>query len=865
MTRVSINSLILGIILCFSQPLSAASWRVSVDQRSGLPIVEMGGAAAVSGAFVFWQKNWTWADLTTQLKVIKPFEYAVTGRNQGLDLDVSGLVRKPSDRQLVWEFDFDVRSTTPDAIGGGISFKFDLAGFASRLGEPELLSGNHGWRWGTAGGSRLEMRFEPPLASVYFERGQKSEVRALFYKGEVSQGQLRHTATLTVSDDMTIGPNETERFGLDDPTAWPASVLDWPIAPWTISPVDLSFLNASEKPAGKHGFLRVEKDALVFEDGTPARFWGTNLAAYALFGTDLDNVRRQARRLSQLGFNLVRFTHHDTGWVSPNVFGDAKTADTKTLQPAMLEKLDWWIKCLSEEGIYVWLDLHVERNFKPNDGIDDFDEIAKGKPATQIKGFNYVNATIQEAMRRFDEAYVARLNSFTGRRYKDDPAIIAMLLTNENDVTHHFGNALLPDKKGPHHNALYMAQAASFAATHGLPKDKVWQSWLHGPSKLFLNDLEHRFDEQMIRPLRELGVKAPIVTTSTFGFNPLSSLPALTTGDIIAVHSYGAVNELEKNPLYAPNLMHWMAAAQVIDRPLSVPEWNVEPFPVPDRHAIPLYVAGAASLQGWDAMMQYAYSQAALVNAGSPSNWHAFNDPALIATLPAAALLYRRHDVREANTTYIFAPTREQLFNQRISPAVSVALRTAAEKGRLAIALPQTPELPWLVPSRIPPKAIVITDPDRALIDRDADHAVSDTGELRRNWAEGVYTIDTPRSQAAMGWIGGKQIALADVEIEVATRNATVAVQSLTDTPIGTSRVLMISLGARSVPSAGNKVPFHSEPVTGRLTIRAPGGLKLYKRDSTTPGEREVPAAYSGGRYRIQLDADLRSYWLFLK
>ena len=102
-------------------------------------------------------------------------------------------------------------------------------------------------------------------------------------------------------------------------------------------------------------------------------------------------------------------------------------------------------------------------------------------------------------------------------RYKDDPAIIAMLLTNENDVTHHFGNALLPDKKVPQHNALYMAQAEAFAVQYGLPKDKTWRSWEHGPSKLFLNDLEHRFNVSMIGHLRALGVKAPIVTTSSFG------------------------------------------------------------------------------------------------------------------------------------------------------------------------------------------------------------------------------------------------------------------------------------------------------------------------------------------------------------
>ncbi len=187
--------------------------------------------------------------------------------------------------------------------------------------------------------------------------------------------------------------------------------------------------------------------------------------------------------------------------------------------------------------------------------------------------------------------------------------------------------------------------------------------------------------------------------------------------------------------------------------------------------------------------MQYAYSQQALSNRGSPSNWHAFNDPALIATLPAAALAYRRGDVQEAHTTYVFAPGREQLFDRLISPANSVALRTAAEKGKLVIAMPKAPELPWLKESAIPPGAKVFTDPNVSLIDPEAGAATSDTGELVRDWEHGTYTIDTPRTQAAMGWIGGRAIALKDVEIAAETRNATVAVQSLDDKPISASRI----------------------------------------------------------------------------
>jgi len=290
----------------------------------------------------------------------------------------------------------------------------------------------------------------------------------------------------------------------------------------------------------------------------------------------------------------------------------------------------------------------------------------------------------------------------------------------------------------------------------------------------------------------------------------------------------------------------------------------VESFPAPDRHAIPLYVPGSASLQGWDALMQCAYSQAPFAGIKSPSNWDAFNDPALLATLPAAALLYGRGDVREARINYVFAPTPDQLFNHLISPATSVALRTAAEKSKLTIAMPQTPELPRLEESHVPAGAKILTDPDGSVINREASEVVSDTGELRHNWNQGIYMIDTPHTQAAMGWIGGKEIALADVEIAATTRNATVAVRSLDSKNIGEARTIMISIGASPIPQAGNRIPFHSEPVTGRLTIRAGPGLKLYRG----PGGSESQAmaiSYENGRYQIDMGHVGLSHWLVLK
>jgi hypothetical protein len=848
--------------LCIAGNASAATWKAAADDDNGLPVLSKGGTVAMSSTYVFWGKSWVFADEQTDFKVTGPFDYSFTGKNAALNFDLAGQVRKRSDQQLTWDFDFAAHGASSGIIGGGISFKFDIAGFAVELGEPELLPGNTGWAWGRAGESRIELRFEHPLAAVYFERGQKSEVRAFFYKDAIAPGRQHYTATLSISGDIGFAPTAKEKYGLGDHSTWPAGILDS-----STSPVDLSFLNAPELPAGKRGFLKARGDDLVFDDGTVARFWGTNLTAAALFGTTKDKVKQQAHRLSELGFNLVRIHHHDSEWVDPNIFGEAKDQALHRLDSAMLEKLDWWIKCLKDEGIYTWLDLQVGRRLSALDRIDDFSEISKGKPAADLQGYSYVNDSIREAMKRFNEAYLNHENHFTGLRYKDDPAIAVVLITNENDITSHFGNALLGDKGVPRHSAIYMRDAREFAGQHGLPEDKVWRAWEDGPAKLFLNDLERRFDVDMIAQLRALGLKAPIVPTSTWGSNPLSSLPALTTGDLIDAHAYGGAGELGKNPLFGATLMHWIAAAHVVGKPVSSTEWGLgTPGALaPDREVIPLYVAGSASMQGLSAVMFFAYSQEPFADGWSTASvYHAYNDPALIASLPAAALLYRQQHVSEARTTYVFAPGKDLLFGQAISAANSVALRTAAERGKLMIALPQVPELPWLQKSVPPPGAKIITDPRQSQIPAGAAQVVSDSGELTRNWDQGLFTINTPRTQAAMGWIGGKSINLADVEIAVATGSAVIAVQSLDGVPISESGRLMISVGARSVPAAGNALPYYSEPVEGTLRIKARPGLKLRAWSAKKGKMRPIAAAYDRGQYVLTLDRTLASSWLTL-
>lgn len=841
----------------------ASNLQATVQESSALPLLVKGGGGAMRAQWAFWGADWSWAGQEITTSEVRGLERRVSGRNEMLATTLDGRIEQPDAGTLRWTWRFATARTVKPAVGGGIEFSFDLAAYRDALGEPRLLPDRRGWAWGRPGGEQVEMRFEPAAAAVYFEQGRRDTIRVFFWQEEVPAGVRPFTATLAVSGGTTLRPSDSQRFGLTGAGGWPLARAD------TVDPgIDLSFLNADDRPAGRRGFVRAQGDRLVFGDGTPARFWGTNLAAYALFGTPRDQVPLQARRLARLGFNLVRIHHHDSPWVSPNIFGDlAKVKDSQRIDPASRDALDWWIKCLIDEGIHVWLDIHVQRHFRAGDGIEAFDELPAAYELghRDPKGFAYVNRSIQAAMDRFAEGYLTAVNPYTRRRLVDEPGVVAVQVTNEHDVTHHFGNALLPDKGVPKHSALFMAAAERFAETHGLSSRRTWRAWEHGPAKRFLNDLEHGFHRDRIRRLRELGLRVPVSTTSQWGDNPLVSLPALTAGELIDAHAYADVDELGRDPRFKPTLAHFAATAQLLGRPFSLSEWNVGTHHAPDRHALPLYVAATAAHQGWDALMQYAYAQSALRHDGSTDGWSLFNDPALVVPMAAAAVLYRHGHVREAGRTYVFAPDAGELFDQGLSADNAAGLRVAAERGRLVIAMPRTPELPWLRADTVPDGTVRVRDARRTALAAGVTSIRSDHGELERDWARSTFTVDTPSSQGAAGFIGGRGITLGDVRIRVEAPHAAVSVHALDRRPIAESRHLLVAVSAVNQPVDDGRASQRSQPLGGELRIRAPAGLQLQAIVDGRVGKASRPARDADGHYVLPLGSEAGSRWLILR
>jgi len=708
-----------------------------------------------------------------------------------------------------------------------------------------------GFAWHFPGGQALSARLDPPM-KVTLERTM--ELRIWYVSGSKRAGAQSAAVTFDFPAGARLAPSLQEKMGPARPEDWPADTLLW-----DSSPVDLSFLN--DRPAGCHGFLTVRGDDFVFEDGTPARFWGANLAAYALF-SDKKQIERQAARIARLGFNLIRIHHHDsTSWVSPTVI-DKSRPDSQHLDSEGLDRLDYLIYCLKREGVYVFLDLHVGRQFKSGDDIPGFSDLDdRGTGAAEGKGFCYYNERIRELMQQFNEAYLGHVNPYTRLAYKDDPAVVAVLVTNENDLTTHFGNAMLPDKNNPFHNAIFERRVRAFCERTGLPYEKTWRTWEPGPSKRYLNYEEAAWFAAMAAHLRSIGLKVPIVGTQFWAGMGMWDLPGLATMDFMDAHSYGDEEPyaLGANPRYESNFVVRVAAAQVAGKPVTISEWHT-PWPISWRAASPIYVAAVGALQGWDAPMLYNYSQDRFGPPSRPRTWTTYYDPAVMGVMPPAALAFRRGDFRRAERHVALKLDASQIYDGGLNDTNMRALRTLAEQHRLSIVLEKPPG--GFHPDQ------TVTDPNRDFIFPGQDHVSSDTGEIYRNWKAGLLTLNSPRTQGAAGLIGygdnGGLVSLDSVRLDIETPFAVVLVTSLDGAPIDASRSILITAVGR-VEAPGNRLPFRAEPIAGTVAVKNSNpGMQLVPLGPGGERLAVVPLSRDAGWYRAALPSTPPTHWYLL-
>ena len=189
------------------------------------------------------------------------------------------------------------------------------------------------------------------------------------------------------------------------------------------SAIDVSYL--LDAPAGKHGSLSSNDDNFIFEDGTKAKFWGTNLYGKACF-PDKSEAEGLAEQIAQNGFNMVRMSALDGDYEGNIFLGEENTS---TLDPESMDKLCYFIKCLKDRGIYVYLTITSERPALEGDGIEEIYDVV---PGYKVEGF--FDKKLIELQQDYLKKLLTYTNKYTGISIGADPAVAMIEYMDSNSM-----------------------------------------------------------------------------------------------------------------------------------------------------------------------------------------------------------------------------------------------------------------------------------------------------------------------------------------------------------------------------------------------------------------------------------------------
>ena len=461
--------------------------------------------------------------------------------------------------------------------------------------------------------------------------------------------------------------------------------------------VDLACL--LDAPAGKHGFLQSKNGHFVFADGTPGRFFGTNIHAVYTLDPTAEQAEAIADTLARYGINIVRFH------LMENIFteGPKKSYRKAFEDPKFFGRFDYFIACLKAKGIYILLDSVTglsARSFMPGSKVPHNDLYYPHRP------WAFYESTFIDAAREYMKLLLTRPSKYTGKTLLEEPAVAMVMLINEQSIFFEPGS--VRNKPAEYYNRLLNNLFSDFLLKKYGSRSTLAQAWTdvsgkcdlkadedpskgnvrpmqledfkstppdgtarlrHKDSVEFLKVVQVKYYDSMRQYLEKLGCKVPIG-----GTNIVYDVPELETHlamDYTSQNFYHEIGDISDNctvykwknlPLTKVDLLSSarptcesaVAAIKLKTLPITSTELD-DMWPSEWRSSFMVSIAAVSALQDWDAMFQFCYM------GGWNYDWNMadktriilnstveFNDPAIMGVFPASALIYHRRDVSPA-------------------------------------------------------------------------------------------------------------------------------------------------------------------------------------------------------------------------
>jgi len=586
------------------------------------------------------------------------------------------------------------------------------------------------------------------------------------------------------------------------------------------APNPLSFASWLDKPAGGHGGVREVGDGFQFEDKTPVKFWGTNLA-YTGCAPPHDVADFTAARFAKWGVNAVRM-HKFTGagWEG---IGDPN--DATQFDKAGLDNFDYFANALTKNGVYYgWSHTYHFRPKAANKAkLLAYDEIQSNAGGDTYGLINFA-PDVQDLLIESVVNLLQHKNPYTGKTYAQDPALSYIETQNEDDIF--FYNSTVLDKC-PTYKAATNARFAAWlqakykdlnglkAAWPGSLKDSETldaknievqtNPWFMSSDNLnnksggekqrlvdnalFFHAEQDAFYGKFRKAVRAAGYKGPLVGSPWQAANGLPhylNLQSDAQMGYVDRHNYFG-GGYKDTTLAAPGSGILSSGLdQVAGHPFGVSEW-IHVYPSLYSAEGPAIIAAyGLGLQGWDASYEFQSHAMATAWEDHVGNlpwgvWSA-DVPTQVGQFPLLARMIARGDLREGAPIAMLNVTAKQLESGDLS---------FSDKGTA------NGDVKTLG-GTVPPEALTL---GKCVINysKDAQGAVipdiskakstgifaSNTGQLKWNAnGQGFFSIDTYGTKGVVGFAGGKQNVLGDVSISVASPYASVLVTASGKTEI---------------------------------------------------------------------------------
>lgn len=495
--------------------------------------------------------------------------------------------------------------------------------------------------------------------------------------------------------------------------AFDSDVSDWfpfefPLHDTNRDSIDLSgFLHV---PAGRHGFVTARDGRFHFTDGRRARFFGTNVGGPGC-APPKEKAAAIADRLAKYGVNLLRLHAFDSTY---GKLIDYSRGNSQHLDPATLDRLDYFIAALKQRGIYVYLDLLDYRQFRSADGVKDGDAFTRNW-AGSMKGASIFDERMIELQKDYATKLLTHRNPYTRLRYVDEPAVAVVEITNENTIFYFFRMAELSQpsyrdeltrrwnawlrERYPTRAALESAWSRASGQPPLLPAEDPVQGTvaipfggadrlrpdnpkresdpLLGEKRIadlyrFFAEIQRQYYQTMIAHLKQIGVRVPIAGSNQT-FHEVDTQIEGELSDFISRNQYWRhPNVHAKPPQFSNqamlsvdiptqrNPLSDIASTSIAGRPHAVAEFNF-PWPNEARCEGWLMSTAYACLQDWDMFLLFSYD----AEDKRLGFFKSQSDPARWGTFPAAALMFHRQDVSVARNEVHVVRTPEDTYTPR--------------------------------------------------------------------------------------------------------------------------------------------------------------------------------------------------------